>query len=454
MDNSLITSAYIVPGHPHILLAPESSPGWQALATAYGKLAAEIKASDAELILYFSTRWLSVLGYMFQGDPEPEWSQVDHDFHHLGTMHYKFRVDTEFADLCAAEVGGLGYTTRVVNYKGFPIDTGTIVAQKLLNPDNRLPAAMISCNMYSEKAETTRIGQAAIRALARHGRKAAVVLVTNLSSRYETTWVDPAADRLSSLKDDEWNRKILEILGAGSLEDVAQTAREYGRQANADLGFKGIWWLNGLCGQHNEFKGRVLEYQPVWGTGAALVGLDPQIPIRPTAYDFSSEEGSQAELVTQLNEGGGQAAPSASAAGEAGGGMRSTRAPEPVGAYPHLRRHGDLLYISGMGPRQRGQKTIPGVTRNEQGEAVAHDAAVQTRAVIENLRTVLEEAGSSLDRIVDIQVFLTDMKRYFKSFNEVYASYFSAETGPSRTTVEVGSLPTPIAVEMKVIARA
>lgn len=132
-------------------------------------------------------------------------------------------------------------------------------------------------------------------------------------------------------------------------------------------------------------------------------------------------------------------------------GVTSGRAPEPVGAYAHARRAGNLLFLAGLGPRRRGSTAIPGVTWNDKGEVVAHDIEVQTRAVLENVKLVLEDAGSSWDRIVDVTVFLTDMKNDFPVFNRIYAEYFPTNR-PTRTTVEVGALPTPIAIELKVVA--
>jgi 2-aminomuconate deaminase len=131
--------------------------------------------------------------------------------------------------------------------------------------------------------------------------------------------------------------------------------------------------------------------------------------------------------------------------------VTSRRAPEAVGAFPHARRVGNLLFLSGMGPRKRGAKEIPGVTLGPDGSVVDHDIATQCRAVFENVRTVLEDAGSSWDRIVDVTVFLTDMGGDFETFNALYAEHFK-DNQPTRTTVEVGALPTPIAVELKVIA--
>ena len=131
--------------------------------------------------------------------------------------------------------------------------------------------------------------------------------------------------------------------------------------------------------------------------------------------------------------------------------INSSKAPEPVGLYPHARRVGDLLFLSGVGPRERGSKKIPGVELNEAGEVVSYDIATQCRSVFQNVRYILEDAGSSWDRIVDVTVFLTNMKADFQTYNRIYAEYF-AENQPCRTTVEIGSLPTPIAIELKVIA--
>lgn len=131
--------------------------------------------------------------------------------------------------------------------------------------------------------------------------------------------------------------------------------------------------------------------------------------------------------------------------------INTSKAPGPVGAYPHARRFGDLLFLSGVGPRKPGTQKIPGVELDAQGNITSYDVVLQTESVIENIRIILEASGSSLDKIIDVQVFLTNMKADFKIFNEVYAKYFTS-IGATRTTVEVGALPTPIAVEFKVIA--
>jgi 2-aminomuconate deaminase len=134
--------------------------------------------------------------------------------------------------------------------------------------------------------------------------------------------------------------------------------------------------------------------------------------------------------------------------------FESSRAPEPVGAFPHAKRVGNLLFLSGIGPRVRGSKEIPGVTLDVAGNIASYDIEKQCHAVFENVRLVLEDAGATWNDIVDVTVFLTDMKNDFPVYNRIYPEYFAGagKPNPTRTTVEVGALPTPIAIELKVIA--
>ena len=131
--------------------------------------------------------------------------------------------------------------------------------------------------------------------------------------------------------------------------------------------------------------------------------------------------------------------------------FNSDRAPQAVGLYPHARKVGNLLFLSGVGPRKAGQIDIPGVTLNASGNIDNYDIEAQCHSVFENIRFILEDAGSSWGNIVDVQVFLTNMKDDFKTYNKISAQYFK-ENQPCRTTIEIKSLPTPIAIELKVIA--
>ena len=131
--------------------------------------------------------------------------------------------------------------------------------------------------------------------------------------------------------------------------------------------------------------------------------------------------------------------------------INSDKAPEPVGLYPHARRVGNLLFLSGVGPRKRGSKEIPGVTLDANGKITSYNIEEQCRSVFENVRLILEASGSRWENLVDVTVFLTNMKDDFKTYNKMYAEYFK-DNQPCRTTVEVLSLPTPIAIELKCIA--
>lgn len=131
--------------------------------------------------------------------------------------------------------------------------------------------------------------------------------------------------------------------------------------------------------------------------------------------------------------------------------INSSKAPEPVGLYPHARRVGNLLFLSGVGPRERGTKKIPGVELDKKGNIVSYDIEKQCRSVFQNVKYILEDAGSGWDKIVDVTVYLTNMKDDFPVYNRLWAEYFK-ENPPCRTTLEINCLPTPIGIELKVVA--
>jgi len=131
--------------------------------------------------------------------------------------------------------------------------------------------------------------------------------------------------------------------------------------------------------------------------------------------------------------------------------IKTDKAPKPVGAYPHARQVGNLLFLSGVGPREAGTDKIPGLQLDREGNIISYDIAAQCHAVFKNIKTILEESGSSWDNLVDVTVFLTNMKADFKTYNAIYAEYFK-DNQPCRTTIEINSLPTQIAIELKCIA--
>ncbi|MDX2359242.1 MAG: Rid family hydrolase [Crocinitomicaceae bacterium] len=135
--------------------------------------------------------------------------------------------------------------------------------------------------------------------------------------------------------------------------------------------------------------------------------------------------------------------------------ISTDKAPKPVGMYPHARKVGELLFLSGVGPRVAGSddidSAVPGLKLDKNGNFIEFDFEAQCRSVFDNVKIILEESGSSWDQLVDVTVFLVNMKRDFHAYNKIYAEYFG-ENLPCRTTVEINSLPTPIAIELKCIA--
>lgn len=447
----MIKAGYIVPGKPQPLLAPEKNEGWGKIRKAFEVAAKEIEEIKPDIIMLYSTQWLSVIGHQIQADPNPQWTHVDQEWHELGSMEYDFKIDTEFAKAYETCAKKRGLHTRTVSYRGFPIDTGSIAALKLLNPQNKFKACIVSCNMYADRAETIVLGKACQDALTQQNKKAVVVAVTGLSHRLFTKEINPKEDRIYSLKDDEWNRKLLQFLSEGRLEDVSQLAREFSHQASGDQKMKAIWWLAAAMGQNNKYDGKVHEYQPIWGTGAAVVQLKPSDKSN-IQKEFDEEDveffrGSQ--NVFQTTQESSQPIESNKNTNI----IETEKAPKPVGSYPHARRVGNLLYVSGIGPRQPQTNEIPGgPIKDENGKPRNYDIEAQTRAVFENIKTILQASNLSLSDIIDVSVFLIDMDRDFKTFNKVYTEYFK-DIQATRTTVSVSALPTPIAVELKVIAQ-
>ena len=469
MSEGSVVASFVVPVHPHTVLAPDQNPGWRNLRNAFDEAAQTIRDLDADLLIVYSTTWPSIIGHQIQADPNPEWVMVDHDFHDLGSIPYSFNIDATFAHAWDDANRARGLQSRCVNYKGFPIDVGSVVALTLLNPDNSIPAVIVSSNMYANRNETTVLAKSCLDVVKAQGRRAVAITAMSLSNRMFTDFIAPEADKIHSLKDDEWNRKILEFLEQGRMEDVGQLSRTIHQQIRVQkvVAFKPMWWLSAMNGNRNDLTGRVLAYEAIHGAGGAVVHMDPTPSgVGDKEYDeddveyFHGERGvldaggkqvddqPESELATETTGSG----PALWEPVEGEDAVNTDTAPKPVGAYPHARRVGDMLYLSGVGPRQPGTNAIPGgPIHDENGEPLEYDIQAQTRAVVNNVERVLIEAGGSLENVVDVTSFLVDMKRDFAGYNEVWAETLG-KVGPTRTTLAIRSLPTPIAVEMKVVA--
>jgi 2-aminomuconate deaminase len=386
----------------------------------------------------------------------------------LGSIPYSFNIDAEFAHAWDEANRQRGLQSRCVNYKGFPIDVGSVVALTLLNPDNAIPAVIVSSNMYANRSETTVLAKSCLDVIKAQGRRAVAITAMSLSNRMFTDFISPDEDKIHSLKDDEWNRKILEFLEQGRLEDVGQLSRTIQQQIRVQkvVAFKPMWWLSAMNGNRNDLTGRVMAYEAIHGAGGAVVHLDPTSSgVGDKEYDEDDVEyyHGERDVLDTVEEDEVESQPTADAPDEssngpelwepteAKGSVNTTAAPKPVGAYPHARRVGDMLFLSGVGPRQPGTNAIPGgPIHDENGDPLPYDIKAQTHAVVDNVKRIVEEAGASMDQVVDVTTFLVDMKRDFQGYNEVWAETLG-KVGPTRTTLAIDALPTPIAVEMKVI---
>jgi 2-aminophenol/2-amino-5-chlorophenol 1,6-dioxygenase alpha subunit len=188
-------------------------------------------------------------------------------------------MDTEFAQSYHENCGKRGLHSRTIAYDGFPIDTGSVVALSLLNPGNRIPACIVSSNVYANRAESIVFGKAARDTLEAQGKKAVIVVVASLSNRMFTKHLEPGEDRIHSAKDEEWNQKIMQFFSEGRLEDLSQLSREIHGQIRVQkvVAYKPVWWMAATMGQSNNYSGEVLAYAALHGAGGAVIQLTPRI---------------------------------------------------------------------------------------------------------------------------------------------------------------------------------
>jgi 2-aminophenol/2-amino-5-chlorophenol 1,6-dioxygenase alpha subunit len=268
MANSRILGAW-VPGLPHIL-KPTLNENYKLLSEAMTTVGRTFHEQGVSRILYYSTQWLSVLGQSVQTKETLRGSHVDENWYDFGSLDFSFKTDLLMANAVADGLSKNGFQTKKINFEGFPIDTGTIVANKLVNP-NQLPTGTLSCCVYSDFLETVNLGQSAKSSLENLGGTSAVVVVSGLSGRYFTTEIDPREDHISSREDDVWNKKILALMSEGRWDEVYKIKDQYCKEAKVDMGFKALAFLEGLGLIEKGRTLKTLAYGPVYGTGASVM---------------------------------------------------------------------------------------------------------------------------------------------------------------------------------------
>jgi 2-aminophenol/2-amino-5-chlorophenol 1,6-dioxygenase alpha subunit len=268
-----IVAAFLFPGQPHPMLKPEIAP-WGRLAASARSAAAALDAAQPDSLVIYSTQWIAVLDQLWQTRPHLAGLHVDENWYEWGDLPFDITIDAAFAQACIAGSADIGVRSRPVDFDGFPIDTGTIVAQHFLNAEARRPLVITSNNVYHDWALTERLGGLVRRVADSEGRRVAVIGVGGLSARMYRSPIDPAQDRFADPQDDQANHEILDLLEAGDAAGLREAAARMAAERPVDSGLKHLAFLLGALG--GEFRGaRVHGYEPIYGTGAAIAEFAP-----------------------------------------------------------------------------------------------------------------------------------------------------------------------------------
>jgi 2-aminophenol/2-amino-5-chlorophenol 1,6-dioxygenase alpha subunit len=265
-----IVGVGLIPGLPH-LLARDPASSWERLANAARELGEQFRGAGAEALMLMSTQWFTVLGHNFQARPHLRGTYVDENWYayDYGTFDYEIDIDPGLTRGWGEEVAADGFQVHMTDYDGFPIDTGTLVAQRLLDPHRQLPIALMSCNLYAQAEVMERLGHAGARAVARFDGKVACVAVSGLSGGWANRWIEPQEDETSSPAHDAWNRRMLEWIEAGDGATALAERERYSEESEVDSQLRALPLIEGWAGGLGPAE--VRAYGPVWGTGAAVV---------------------------------------------------------------------------------------------------------------------------------------------------------------------------------------
>jgi 2-aminophenol/2-amino-5-chlorophenol 1,6-dioxygenase alpha subunit len=252
--------AFMVPGLPHVL-KPELNSHYQSLNRAMVAAGHAIREFNAARILYYSTQWISVLGHSVQSGRKVEGVHVDENWHQFATLPFSMHVDQPFAAACVAAAARTGFQARSIDYQNFPIDTGTIVADSLLNKDH-LPMSAISCCVYADYAATVRLAEE-VRSVLTGKERTAVVISSGLSQRFFTEEIDMREDRWRDPEDEKRDREFVAQLEKSLKVDV----KTYAQMVKGDMGLKALAFAQGLGFQ----KAKAHAIGAIYGSGAAVL---------------------------------------------------------------------------------------------------------------------------------------------------------------------------------------
>ena len=264
-----IVSAFLTPGSP-LPYVKRDNPPWAKIAAGYEAAGRALAASKPDVMLVYSTQWIAVLDQLWQTRPRVTGVHVDENWHEYADLPYDLKIDTKFAQACVAAATKAGVKSKAVNYDGFPIDTGTIVAANFLNPDGKIPMVIASNNLYHDFTLTEKLGRIAAAEARNQRKRVAVVGVGNLSGAFFRGEIDIGKDTLAAPKYDRWNKKILALMTRGDVKGLAAAVPGFATEGKAEMGFKHCAWVLGALG--GKFAGATVHaYGPLYGAGGAVV---------------------------------------------------------------------------------------------------------------------------------------------------------------------------------------
>ncbi len=268
-DQPGVVAAFLVPGNPLPLLVPDNPP-WQPILAGYRDAQKSLAAAKPDVLLLYSTQWIAVLDQLWQGRPRISGVHVDENWHEYGQLRYDLRIDVTLAKACVAAANESGIKSRLVAYDGFPIDSGTVVANALLNPHKDIPILVAANNIYHDWDTTQRLGEIAVDQAIKQGKRVAVIGIGGLSGTSFREEMAIADDRIVHSTDDTWNRDILRLMEQGKVDELKAEVANYAKEARVDMGFKHLAWLLGALGGRFS-KAVVHGYGPTYGAAAAVV---------------------------------------------------------------------------------------------------------------------------------------------------------------------------------------
>jgi 2-aminophenol/2-amino-5-chlorophenol 1,6-dioxygenase subunit alpha len=269
---SSLKGIYLVPGLPHLLQKTPLSKHYQELLRGMNEIKQDIESKKIERIIYFSSQWLSVLGVSIQSKPVMKDIHVDENWYEYGDLPFEFKSDGRFANTLCSTGRDTGFAMSAVDYEGFPMDTGAIVAQTVLNNEAKLKTSNVSCHVYAGWNDVQKLGELTKQVIEEDKVPTVIVGISGLSMNFFTTNIDLREDHIREIADDQWNQSFLNFLQKGHWTEARQHV-EKSHGIKLDMGMMTLAFLYG-AGVSSKVKAKLHAYGAIYGTGAAVVSFD------------------------------------------------------------------------------------------------------------------------------------------------------------------------------------